>query len=529
MDLILYYKESDMKKILILILVLFILQTCCSNQDKRDLETKIPGKVIDVHSHIFNLTYLAKEIHEIINQLAEIDNKKKLLEIPSQPARIEILNILNYFTGIIKLLKNKSEDNYQAEIKAFENSAMPYETLITVPLMMDLRYILDDNIKEDPIKYATNDRGLLDNIEKLFNDAFYDTAIKNIKEFLEDIIQVESSPKDKNYQKSGFESHLNELIDLKIKYKDKIYPFLAVDPRNPNIQLLIEKNVVVHDKNSTDIKASNTRYFQGIKLYPPLGYLPSHPKLKPVYDYCQAFSIPITFHCSTGGAYNARKTIFVQGFVKKKSLVNEKNICVQKNRIENKCLNKDLQEIDPIKHWVELKHWVRFEKYEHLKQFFSDPDNWEYIIEQYKDTPLRLNFAHFGGAKQFKKYLKVMDNQNTPPLENWTYKIINLIHDYKKYPIQVYTDISFFANDISEINGEIEGISIDELKLFLGKNTGLQDRIMFGTDYIVLALDYKLLNDDKCNSGIKNYFNRFKALPADILYTNAWNFLGIPE
>jgi len=57
--------------------------------------------------------------------------------------------------------------------------------------------------------------------------------------------------------------------------------------------------------------------FKGIKIYPPLGYLPTHPNLAPVFDYCVQYDIPITLHCSPGGINNFRKKNYIRSWDEK--------------------------------------------------------------------------------------------------------------------------------------------------------------------------------------------------------------------
>jgi predicted TIM-barrel fold metal-dependent hydrolase len=92
--------------------------------------------------------------------------------------------------------------------------------------------------------------------------------------------------------------------------------------------------------------------YLGVKLYPPFGYHPApgslynsgdvSAALDEVYDYCETNEIPVTVHCSRGGAYNPQ-------LLKCRELI--------------ACL--------------------------------AHPSNWAPVLKRYKQ--LYLNLAHFGG------------------------------------------------------------------------------------------------------------------------------------
>lgn len=89
--------------------------------------------------------------------------------------------------------------------------------------------------------------------------------------------------------KSIDEQHA-ELLDLVRKRKDTLIPFYAVDPRRPDLENDLRRNLACHP-------------FGGVKIYPSLGYDPDDPALWPVYTLCQSRGLPIMTHCSTGGIW----------------------------------------------------------------------------------------------------------------------------------------------------------------------------------------------------------------------------------
>lgn len=153
------------------------------------------------------------------------------------------------------------------------------------------------------------------------------------------------------------------LSDIAAKYPGEIMPFIMFDPRRRSVSELI-------------ITALEEMGFLGVKMYPPLGYHPDpasffndaevNHELEEIYRYCQDNSIPITTHCSKGGAYSG-----------------------------------DL---------------IRFKE---LALDFCQPSSWEGVLKKYPE--LYLNLAHFGGTNDFLKYDKP---------ESWTDAIARLMKQY---------------------------------------------------------------------------------------------------
>lgn len=134
--------------------------------------------------------------------------------------------------------------------------------------------------------------------------------------------------------------HQIELISrIAFQYPGKIMPFVMVDPRRVGAAKIT-------------IRALEELAFLGIKMYPPLGYHPYHKsfynddhvntELKEIYRYCEKHKIPITAHCSKGGAYSS-------------DIMN----------------------------------------YPELRSELTKPSNWREVLKEFPD--LYLNLAHFGG------------------------------------------------------------------------------------------------------------------------------------
>lgn len=100
-----------------------------------------------------------------------------------------------------------------------------------------------------------------------------------------------------SYPAIDFEGQTAELAQLAANVNAQagiqILPFLGVDPRGHNAATL---DAFVRDR------VGKTKPFKGLKIYPPMGLLPTDDRLKPVFDYCQDEGIPVLSHCSSGGA-----------------------------------------------------------------------------------------------------------------------------------------------------------------------------------------------------------------------------------
>lgn len=213
-----------------------------------------------------------------------------------------------------------------------------------------------------------------------------------------------------------FLDQLMELAALKKTYDERVLPFICVDPRRPGILDLVKRFVEEHR-------------FAGIKLYPPLGFYPFDERLFPVYDYAQQRSIPIIAHCSRGG-------IYYRGHIPDAWLIHPKTA----------------QQLDRTGNATFTQH-------------FTDPANYRYVLEQFKD--LKICFAHFGGDDEWQLY----EDEPDPAVyeASWFYKIRQLL---KRWP-NTYTDIAYTLADFDRL--ALLSVTLQE--------PDLRKRILFGSDF----------------------------------------------
>jgi len=118
---------------------------------------------------------------------------------------------------------------------------------------------------------------------------------------------------------------------------------------------------------------------------------------------------------------------------------------------------------------------------------------------------LHLNFAHFGG----EKYISTLANQQLgqpDDSENWTLQIIGLMERFNN----VYADISYCPDN--EMLKYIQNI--------VGRYKIVQERLMFGTDYIMVMKESSLCGN------LDHYFNLYTDIYPEMLTVNPAAFLG---
>ena len=202
-----------------------------------------------------------------------------------------------------------------------------------------------------------------------------------------------------------------ELLKLAKSPERHIIPFYAADPRHTDIVERV-KNNLAKDK------------FQGIKIYPNLGYKPDHERLMEIYKLCIAGDFPVVTHCSPGG-------IWQYGLSKEERRAN------------------------------------------------SEPLNYKRILDTTGFQTLKINLAHFGGSEEWQKHLRGRTRDEKD--KAWVKTIYEMIA-CGDYP-NLYTDISYTA-----FTPKIEGLYIDlvdYLKVLLA-HPRVRRRVLFGSDYYMV-------------------------------------------
>jgi predicted TIM-barrel fold metal-dependent hydrolase len=183
-----------------------------------------------------------------------------------------------------------------------------------------------------------------------------------------------------------------ELIEIREKYKETTLIFWPVDPNQ----------VDCYEKA---IHALTALQFDGIKVYPSEGYLPSHPVLMKLWKYCADNDIPVVCHNSSANMHHPDWTYRIYGMI------------IQAGK------------------WVNIDKIGQLKNEQEIAEVYNSPRNWIPVLEVYNN--LRLQIAHFGG-NSWDDYLSGKPNTKVHEV---IYIITNL-----KY-INTVGDVSFtFAN-----------------------------------------------------------------------------------
>lgn len=232
---------------------------------------------------------------------------------------------------------------------------------------------------------------------------------------------------------------LDELADIKKKYPDKIYPFIGIDPRRPDVFDIFRKYIEEHD-------------FAGVKLYPAMGFFPFDTRLYPVFEYAQRYQIPIMTHCSSSGP--------VYGRIAPPS---------------------DMRSHPKSGNQMVLKNKKTFADY------YSDPDNYLYLLE---DFPLlKICFAHFGGDRQCLKYYR--NNNPQEIADNWFVKVHDLLKKYRN----TYADISYSSAQfdlLALFNALLQNpfeTGVPDMDTKINGHFVPRNKILFGSDFYMSNIE----------------------------------------
>ena len=211
--------------------------------------------------------------------------------------------------------------------------------------------------------------------------------------------------------KESIDCQHGQLLWLAKKYKGQVIPFYAADPRQDNVIERVQKHL-------------RKDQFQGIKIYPSLGYPPDDPNLMKIYKLCIDGDFPVVTHCSPGGIW-------------------------------------------------------RYGLSTEMRRALSHPKNYKKILDTPGYKTLKLNLAHFGGAEEWRRHLR--GRARADEEEAWVRTIYDMIAS-GNYP-NLYTDISYTA-----FTPKVQGLYIDlvdYLKILLSHPL-VRKRVLFGSDYYMV-------------------------------------------
>ncbi len=329
---------------------------------------------------------------------------------------------------IMRILKSKNF-KFDTHVHLFNKDYIPKKYFsIRMPFLVDTDFLmyLEDFIEQIPpedhkIYYFAHFIDFVSNksMQQIAEHLIENTPANTI--FCPLMMDFSQSIEDSN-TKDIF-SQLDELKQIRDKYPDKFLPFVAIDPENKRHIELFEK-------------AFSEEYkFFGIKIYPSLGYLPSHPSLMRIFELCEQYDIPVTAHCGSGNVHTTKSKMQLHYFKTDES-----------GKIK---LKRD-------------KRFFLFKK--HYEKYFNSPANWEPVLKTF--PKLRLNLAHLGGDKTW------YPNSD----KKWIYRIIDFMERYEN----IYSDVSYIIH-----NPQMPTM----FKQLFENNEIIQERTLFGTDYFMIFIE----------------------------------------
>jgi uncharacterized protein len=225
-----------------------------------------------------------------------------------------------------------------------------------------------------------------------------------------------------------YEQQLLDLFEVKKRYPEKCFPFVAIDPRMGS-----------SEENAAFVARYIEKGFSGIKLYPAMGFYPFDHRLDATYKFATENGIPILTHCSKGGInYCSTKDM--------ESMVSPTDINGKTYSFLYNPKTKLGEYCDPL----------------------NAPDQWEVILKKY--PTLKVCIAHLGmdSSTNFKNF--ALPNK---PGFDWYLKLRQLMATYEN----VYADISY-------------SLAYDPfypwfLSEYANMTPSEKERIMFGTDYFM--------------------------------------------
>lgn len=253
---------------------------------------------------------------------------------------------------------------------------------------------------------------------------------------------------------SRFEGQLEESLAVKRRYGNRLLLFLGVDPRWKSSGTELRKSIEDYFETKLSTGEGEVYPFCGIKLYPSTGYYIFDPRLKETLEWAADNGVPVLTHCSyLGGLYN-NDSQYLQSYLK----------------LTDPYTGKPYP-------GIYLPHKKANTANSNSCSYLIEPESYRSVLDHFKNknTPLKLNLAHFGGNKQIHAAIspeKSTGEQRNPYgilHTNWFTQIQNLMKEFDS----VYTDISYTLFD-----KELHSTIISETM-----NAQYGHRLLYGTDY----------------------------------------------
>jgi predicted TIM-barrel fold metal-dependent hydrolase len=159
----------------------------------------------------------------------------------------------------------------------------------------------------------------------------------------------------------------------------------------------------------------------------------------------------------------------------------------------------------------------------------ANPENWAPVLKKY--SGLRLCLAHFG---DFDEGFATKNRPKPQLSDTWEYKMMKLVRDYPQ--CLVYVDMSYFRAALLSSSNGVRREVVRMFKATRKEFPALPERLLFGTDWIMFGQEE---NFAPFRSGGKYLDQMFSMLVNDlefsanlaeqIMFTNAGRFFGFND
>ncbi len=273
---------------------------------------------------------------------------------------------------------------------------------------------------------------------------------------------------------------LDELIKIKRKQPDSFLPFVFLDPRRLNATKNLQGKKNFCNKAKSLLRK---KVFNGIKLYPALGYYPFDRELIPMYQFAQEYEIPIMAHCIPG-------IVFYRGRKKKEW---EHHPILEFNHKSG-----DMRKI-PLKQKRNSEWTTNFTHPLNYHCLLDPQLLGKYLNQSIDLSKLKICLAHFGGTDQWEKYQKDVwndYNNNISPVSKsqylerkntlnhgsrrtiwWNSSWLSIIYDLLIQYENLYSDVSYI----------LYNEKLFPLLKYILQDSKICDKILFGTDFYVVS------------------------------------------
>lgn len=292
-----------------------------------------------------------------------------------------------------------------------------------------------------------------------------------------------------------YNTQLKMVEDVKRKYPNQCFPFLAIDPRMGTSQSILQ---------FVKSNFEPFRGYHGIKLYPSLGFYPFDKRLEEMYKYAEENQIPIMTHCTRFGAFFAGKAVPPDLL----DFTNSFNPTPESAARHTQDFYSNLNKLKPAD----------------ACDAFLDPMNYYDVLSKFKK--LKLCFAHYGGDREIVKFVNSNPQQQGTLARgynndsSWYF----IIKEFMQLFENVYADISYTLFDTKPDDKVVKTVRDDlsVLTAAAGSTKAIGNKILFGTDYFMTL-------QEKDEKSLYTDFRNELSSPAlwqNLVYYNNKDFLS---